>query len=115
MVEASARRVGIVVGRDAVVYPGVATGFACLLSGVLSATFGTVLFAVFAVVAVATATGFGAMAGSTSNDALQTSAGLTATSRPGDRWGAATLVRLGLFDLGLAVVLTVHALWWAGG
>ena len=113
MVEASARRVGIVVGRDAVVYPGVATGFAYLLSGVLSATFGTVLFAVFADVAVAT--GFGAMAGSTSNDALQTSAGLTATSRPGDRWGAATLVRLGLFDLGLAVVLTVHALWWAGG
>jgi hypothetical protein len=53
------------------------------------------------------------MAGSTSNDALRTGAGLTATSRPGERWGDATLVRLGLFDLGLAVVLTVHALRWA--
>jgi hypothetical protein len=111
MVGTRARRVGVVVGRDAVVYPGVAAGATYLLAGVLPVTFGTLLFAVFAVAAVAT--GFGAMAGSTSNDALQAGAGLTATSQPGERWGDAALVRLGLFDLGLAVVLTVHALWLA--
>ncbi|AUV80932.1 hypothetical protein C2R22_04045 [Salinigranum rubrum] len=73
MVEPNARRVAVVVGRDAVVYPGVAAGSASLLSIVLSATFETVLFAVFAVAAIAT--GFGAMGGSASDDALQAGAG----------------------------------------
>ncbi|WP_136603432.1 hypothetical protein [Salinigranum halophilum] len=111
MVETKSRRVALVVVRDAVCYPVVAAGVAFVLASVLSATFGTVLFAVFAVAAIAT--GFGAMSGSASSDALNAGAGLTATSQPGERWGGATLVRLGLFDLGLAAILTAHALWWA--
>jgi hypothetical protein len=46
-----------VVGRDAVVYPGVAAGATYLLAGILRVTVGTLLFALFAVAAVATGSG----------------------------------------------------------
>lgn len=106
------RRVGVVVGRDGVVYPAIVTGGAYLVAPFLTATFETLLFVVFAVAAVAT--GLGAMSGSSSSDALRAGAGLTRTATPGDRWNPATLVRLVVFDVGLAAALSVHAVWWAG-
>lgn len=106
------RRLGVVVGRDGVVYPTLVTGGAYLASTVVSAAFGTVLFVVFASVTVLT--GLGAMSGSSSNDALRAGAGLTRSPTPGDRWSPATLLRLVVFDVGLAAALSLHAFWWAG-
>jgi hypothetical protein len=106
------RRLSVVVGRDGMVYPSLVTGGAYLLSTVVSATFGTILFVVFAGVTVLT--GFGAMSGSSSNDALRAGGGLTQSATPGDRWNPATLLRLVVFDVGLAAALSIHAFWWAG-
>lgn len=106
------RRLGVVVGRDGVVYPSLVTGGAYLASTVVSAPFGTMLFVVFAGVTVLT--GLGAMSGSSSNDALRAGAGLTQSATPGDRWNPATLLRLVVFDVGLAAALSIHAFWWAG-
>jgi hypothetical protein len=53
------------------------------------------------------------MQGSASNDALQTGGGVPSTANPGERWEDVALVKLGLFDLGLAVVLSIDAAWWA--
>lgn len=51
------RRLGVVLGRDGIVYPSLATGGAYLVSTVVSAPFGTILFVVFAAVAVLTGLG----------------------------------------------------------
>jgi hypothetical protein len=82
-----------------------------LLSTVISAAFGTILFVVFAGVTVLT--GLGAMSGSSSNDALRVGAGLTQSATPGDRWNPATLQRLVVLVVGLAAALSIHAFWWA--
>jgi hypothetical protein len=57
--------------------------------------------------------GIGAMNGSSSNDALLAGAGLTRAGTPGGQWKPATLLRLAVFDFGLAAALTIHAVWWA--
>jgi hypothetical protein len=111
VVENRLRQVGVVVGRYGVVYPGIATVGAFGAATVLAAEFETVLFAVFAVAVIVT--GLGAMHGSASNDALQTGGGVPSTANPGERWEDVALVKLGLFDLGLAVVLSIDAAWWA--
>jgi len=94
-----------------VIYPGLVTGGAYLAATLLTASFGTILFAVFAFITIII--GIGAMNGSSSNDALQAGAGLARTGTPGGRWKPATLLRLVVFDFGLSVALTLHALWWA--
>jgi hypothetical protein len=106
------RRVGVVVCRDGVVYPSLVAGGVYVASTVVSTPFGTILFVVFAGVTVLT--GLGAMGGSSSNDALRAGAGLTQGATPGDRWNPATLLRLVVFDAGLAAALSIHAVWWAG-
>lgn len=111
MVGVRARQVSAVVGRYGVVYPALATGGVVLASRILAVPFDTVLFYVFAVAVVVT--GFGAMGGSSSTDALQYGAGVGGTSNPGERWESPLLIKLALFDLGLAAVLSVHAYWWA--
>lgn len=110
-VRSQARDVAAVVGRYGVAYPSVATASAYAISIVASPTFDTILFAVFAITAVVT--GAGAMSGSPSSDVLQSGAGIAGGANPGEQWGATLLVKLTLFGLGVAIALTIHALWWA--
>jgi hypothetical protein len=105
-----ARDVATVVGRYGVAYPSVATASAYAIAMVAGPTFDTVLFAVFAITAVVT--GAGAMSGSPSSDVLQSGAGIAGGANPGEQWGATLLVKLTLFGLGIAIALTIHALWW---
>jgi hypothetical protein len=92
------------------VYPGIATAGAYATATVAGPTFDTILFAVFAITAVVT--GAGAMSGSPSTDTVQSGAGIAGSAKPGEQWEATLLVKLTLFGLGIAVVLTIHALWW---
>lgn len=112
MVDPRIRNLVLALLRYGVGYPLVATGGAAVVSRFIGVAFENVLFFVFAVAVVVT--GFGAMGGSTSNDALQYGAGITGTSNPGQRWDAPLLVQLMLFVLGLAAVQGVYVLWWAG-
>jgi hypothetical protein len=107
-----ARRAGGFVVRYGLVYPGIVAGGSFLAADAVAPTFGTVLFAAFAVAAVVT--GLGAMSGASSNDPLRFGGGVAGTSDPGGRWEASLLVKLVLFDLGLAAALTIHAVWWVG-
>jgi hypothetical protein len=99
-----------VVGRYGVVYPSVATASAYVVAIVAGPPFDTVLFAVFAITAVVTAAG--AMSGGPSSDVVQSGAGIAGSANPGEQWGATLLVKLTLFGLGIAIALTIHALWW---
>jgi hypothetical protein len=104
-----ARNVATVVGRYGVVYPGIATAGAYATATVAGPTFDTILFAVFAITAVVT--GAGAMSGSPSSDAVHSGAGIAGSANPGEQWEVTLLVKLTLFDLGIAIVLTIHTLW----
>ena len=104
-------RLGVFIGRDGMIYPGLVTGGAYLAATFLTAPFETILFVVFAFTTIII--GIGAMNGSSSNDALQAGAGLARTGTPGGQWNPATLLRLAVFDFGLAAALTIHAVWWA--
>jgi hypothetical protein len=110
-VRSRAQEVATDVGRHGIVYPCIATVGAYGSATIVGPAFDTVLFVVFAITAVVT--GAGAMSGSPSTDTLHAGAGMTASANPGEQWEAATLVKLTLFGLGLALILTVHALWWA--
>ncbi|MFB6072744.1 MAG: hypothetical protein ABEJ88_07235 [Halobacterium sp.] len=91
-----------VVGRYGVLSPGVAAAGAYAASTRLASSFGTVLFYVFAVGVVLT--GFGALSSSPST--VPGAAGdVGASVGPAERWNDALVVKLVLFDLGLAAVL----------
>jgi len=109
VVRSRIRNVATCVGRYGVVYPSIATAGAYTTAIVAGPTFDTILFAVFAITAVVT--GAGAMSGSQSSDALQSGAGIAGSAIPGEQWEATLLVKLTLFDLGIAIVLSIHTLW----
>jgi len=108
-----ARQGALLAGRYGVVYPAVAAAGVALASRVGGASFGTVGFLVFAAVAVVT--GIGAVNSPSSSGHRAAGSGLVGSASPGERWADSDLLKLVLFELGLAVVLTVHALRWAGG
>ena len=109
MVDPRIRNLVLALLRYSVGYPLVATFGAAVASRPIGVAFDDFLFFVFAVAAIVT--GFGAMGGSSLNDALQYGAGTTGTANPGERWEAPLLIKLLLFVLGLAAVQSVYVLW----
>lgn len=110
MVEERTRRLGGFVVRYGILYPGIVTGGAYLASKVLTASFEIILFTVFAIAAVLT--GFSAMSGPSSNDPVLSQGGFFGAADAGENWGASAIVKLVLFVLGLAAVLTVYTFGW---
>ncbi|WP_232688372.1 hypothetical protein [Halobacterium zhouii] len=115
MAQQRVRVLGAIVGRYGVLYPGLAVAGAYAVSTQVGATFGTVLFYVFAGAAILT--GFGAASSGPSMvaDSVGDVAALMddpSVSDPDfradrvERWGNTALVKLVLFTLGLMVALT---------
>lgn len=110
MVTEQTRRLGGFVARYGILYPAIATGGAYLASAVFALSFEIILFTAFAVAAVLT--GFSAMSGPSSNDPVVSQGGFFGTADAGESWGASAVVKLVLFVLGMAVVLTIYTFGW---
>ncbi|MFH5801001.1 hypothetical protein [Haladaptatus sp. CMAA 1911] len=106
MVEERTRRLSGFVTRYGIFYPGIATGCSYLASTILAASFEIILFTVFAIAAVLT--GFSAMSGPSSNDPVHAQGGFFGTVDAGENWGITAIVKLILFDIGMAMVLTIY-------
>lgn len=109
MVSKRIRHLSAFVMRYGILYPAIVTGSIYVATMMFAPTFETGLFAVFAAVTVII--GFGAMNGSSANDTVHSTGGFGATSNSGERWNKTLLVKLALFDLGLALVLTLYTFW----
>lgn len=110
MVGERAQKIGVTVTQYGVVYPGIVALGLYLTALYFVLPYDTVLFAVFAAVAVLT--GFGTMSGTPSGDARHHGGGFFGTSDPGESWASDNIVKMILFDIGLATVLTIYTLWW---
>lgn len=112
MVRGRTRQLGGVVIQYGIAYPGIVAGGAYLTTGVSGMAFDTLLFAVFALTAFLTA--IGAMSGPSTGDPINANSGFAGTSDPGESWGSATIVKLLLFTIGTALILTIYTFWLQG-